>query len=241
MSNKRLIKDKLITKRQIEAARNECMIHSQLAHENVIKLYEYSEDDNEISLIMEYANQAMYLSDLIIDGHTPVENEQDLQIYAYDILNGLAYIHKNGIIHGDVKFENMLAHKEDDDSHPIIKICDFGLAQAVDPANSNKILKSQVAGTWGYIAPEFKNSEYIGREVDIWAYGLLLYEMAVAYKPTQLKNYQYRDGELPFHKSHWRGKPEELKSLIRGCMELDPNKRLTAEEALQHPYFITQV
>lgn len=73
-------------------------------------------------------------------------------------------------------------------------------------------------GTWGYIPPEAKNSSVIGREFDMWSFGLTLYEMAVAYKPTQIKNYKYDTGELPFRKTDWRGRSEELKSLITGCM-----------------------
>lgn len=96
-------------------------------------------------------------------------------------------------------------------------------------------------GTWGYIAPEIKDSRYIGREMDMWSFGLTLYEMAVAYKPTQVKNYKYNTGELPFRKYDWRGKSEELKNLISSWMAMDPEKRITAEEALQHPYFTTQV
>lgn len=232
-----MIKDKLITDEQIRAAQVECVIHAHMTHPNIIKLYKYSENEEEISLIMEYANQATYLQDLILDHHTPVEDEQALQIFAYDILNGISYIHSQGAIHCDIKLENMLAHKEEDDKYPIIKICDFGLAHNICPKLNNKALKKNTVGTWGYIAPEVKNQDHIGPEIDMWAFGLILYEMAVAYKPTQVKNYKYTDGELPFNKRDWRGKPDELKSLIQGCMEMDPEKRLTAEESLKHEYF----
>jgi serine/threonine protein kinase len=212
-----------------------------MTHENIIKLYKYSENETEISLIMEYANQATYLQELILEQHTPIDDEQELQIFALDILRGIAYIHKQGAIHCDIKLENMLAHKEADDTYPIIKICDFGLSHNVSAQYNHKAVKKNTVGTWGYIAPEVKRSDYIGPEIDMWAYGLILYEMAVAYKPTQVKNYKYEDGDLPFRKNDWRGKPEELKLLITGCMNMDPELRLTAEDALRHPYFSTQV
>lgn len=238
---KTLIKDKLITEEQLKAAEIECVLHSLMMHENVIKLYNYSENDSEFAMIMEYANMGTHLQDLILEQHTPIEDEQEIQLFAYDLLNGLHHIHSQGIIHCDVKLDNMLAHKEDDDQYPIIKLCDFGLAHKCEAKYNNKAPKKNTVGTWGYIAPEIKNSSYIGMEMDIWSFGLTLYEMACAYKPTQVKNYKYETGELPFRKYDWRGKSEELKKLICACMELDPEKRITAEDALQHPYFTTQV
>lgn len=71
----------------------------------------------------------------------------------------------------------------------------------------------------------------------MWCFGLMLYEMAVAYKPTQIKNFSYSDGDIPFRKFDWRRKSPELKDLISKCMTYDPKCRLSAEEALQHPWF----
>ena len=65
--------------------------------------------------------------------------------------------------------------------------------------------------------------------------------MAVAYKPSQVKGYNPESGEIPFRKYDWKGRSEELKNLITACMNLDPEKRITAEEALQHPYFTAQI
>ena len=90
---------------------------------------------------MEYANQATHLLDLIAEHHTPVEDQQELQLYAYDILNGIYHIHSHGIIHWDIKLDNLLSHKEEDDNYPIIKICDFGLAHQADPTNGFKAQK----------------------------------------------------------------------------------------------------
>jgi serine/threonine protein kinase len=85
------------------------------------------------------------------------------------------------------------------------------------------------------------NSTYIGKEMDIWSLGLSLYEMSCAYKPTQVNGFEYGSGDLPFNKRDWRGRSDELKDLISQCLEVDPVKRITAEDALQHPFFTIQV
>ena len=70
-----------------------------MSHENVIKLHNYSENDEEFALHMEYANKSTYLQEMIYENHTPIEEEQELQIYALDLLQGLNHIHTQGIIH----------------------------------------------------------------------------------------------------------------------------------------------
>lgn len=125
----------------MKQAENECEIHSYMNHENIIKLLSYTDNEKEYVLLMEYANQATHLLDLIAEHHTPVEDQQELQLYAYDILNGIHHIHSHGIIHWDIKLDNLLSHKEEDDNYPIIKICDFGLAHQADPTNGFKAQK----------------------------------------------------------------------------------------------------
>ena len=68
-----------------------------------------------------------------------------------------------------------------------------------------KALMKQRSGTAGYIAPEIKaNNELVGPEIDIWAMGIIIYEMSVGYKPTQVKKYQYGTGPIPFRPRDWR-------------------------------------
>ena len=86
----------------------------------------------------------------------------------------------------------------------------------MDPNHNNRAPKTVTVGTWGYIAPEVKYNSTIGPEIDMWSLGMTLYEMAVAYKPTQIKGYNPEDGEIPFRKRDWRGRSEELQSLISG-------------------------
>jgi len=97
-------------------------------------------------------------------------------------------------------------------------------------------------GTGGYIAPEVgsKNS-LIGPEIDMWAFGVMLYEMCTAYKPTKLTNYRYGSGPIPFRDRDWRKHNKHIKDLIVQCLEMDPAKRIQSDEALQHPWFSEEV
>jgi len=105
---------------------------------------------------------ATHLQDQVLDSHTPIEDDQEIQVIAMDLLSGLQYIHSKGVIHCDFKLDNILAHKEDDDKYPIYKICDFGLAHQISTKYGNKALKNNIVGTWGYIAPEVRSKPTIG-------------------------------------------------------------------------------
>jgi mitogen-activated protein kinase kinase kinase len=91
-----------------------------MKHKNIIELYEYSENSEEIALYVEFANKPFFLNETIMDQHTPIDDEEIMKKYAKDILSGLSFIHGQGIIHGDLKLPNLLCHEEDDDI--IVKI-----------------------------------------------------------------------------------------------------------------------
>jgi serine/threonine protein kinase len=96
-----------------------------------------------------------------------------------------------------MKIQNALLQRPEEEEaeageFPIVKICDFGLSHIIKPELDGKSLMAERCGTGGYIAPEIgsKNS-IIGPEIDMWAFGVMLYEMCTAYKPTVLLNYRY--------------------------------------------------
>lgn len=167
-----------------------------------------------------------------------MEDEQELQDYARDILTGLHYMHSNGLIHADIKIPNVILHRfpeEDGEMDaPILKVCDFGLVQIMEPSLNGKALMKTMCGTKGYIAPEIKAQDnLVGPEIDLWSFGVLLYELCVAYKPTEVRNYRYGSGPIPFRPRDWKKLNPQVQSLINECLEMDPEKRITAEEALQ--------
>ena len=160
---------------------------------------------------------------------------------------GLKYIHDNDIIHADMKPHNILYHRNEDSELPLVKICDFGISLKINKAEtgSKKTLMKQRSGTAGYIAPEVKaNGVMVGREIDMWAMGVIVYEMCVGYKPTQVKNYMYGTGDIPFRPRDWRHLKEKGKyaqDFVLKCLQLDPEKRITVEEALNHEFLVDSI
>jgi len=108
-----------------------------------------------------------------------------------DILTALDYIHRSNVIHADMKLPNILLQRpsqelKEQGELSIVKVCDFGIAKVIDPkVSESKALMAQRSGTAGYIAPEIKKDNMmVGPEIDMWGFGVMLYEFCTAYKPT---------------------------------------------------------
>ena len=109
--------------------------------------------------------------------------------FSADILQGLYYIHNLGVIHSDMKLQNALLQRYPDheDEYPVVKLCDFGLSHIMKQELNGKALMVEKCGTGGYIAPEIQpKNTLVGPEIDMWGFGVMLYEMCTAYKPTKL-------------------------------------------------------
>lgn len=116
---------------------------------------------------------------------------------------------------------------------PIVKLCDYGLAHIMRPEYNGKALMVEKCGTSGYIAPEIgQKNTLVGPEIDIWSFGVMLYEMCTAYKPTKLLNYRYGSGPIPFRDRDWRKHNKYIKDLICKCLEMNPSKRISSLDAL---------
>lgn len=180
-------------------------------------------------MYIEHMNEATLIPDQVIDSWTPIEVNQ-LKSFLKDTLKGLLYLHKNEIIHADVKLENMLCYKNNKDYW--VKLCDFGLAMRME--NGFCTLK-EFSGTLGYNAPEVTKGARVTDKIDMWSLGICLYEMAVAYKPSVLNKSFNKDGNVQFRDWDWKGY-EEAKDLVLKLLKVNPEERISAEEALKHPF-----
>jgi len=216
-------------------AAQEFPLHCSLKHDNIVKGFEWCEEETEYIMTMEFMNKGDYFEEKIDRNLCHVKHENKMKSYMNDALEGLLYLHTKGIIHGDLKLQNMLVNQSEDDSIPIVKLCDFGLSRAME---SGKSYMEFPVGTKNYMAPEIKMKTYVDEKIDLWSLGIALHKMAVAYLPTQIAGYKYGSGPLPFRKVDWKKRTPELQDLVSKLLEVDPQKRISAEEALQHAWFL---
>ena len=107
-----------------------------------------------------------------------------------------------------MKVENILKQSSEVvEEYPVAKICDFGLSKKHD---ANGQLSMPKVGTIGYMAPEIGKGVLVDSSIDMWSFGIVLYELAAAYKPTAVKNYKYGSGPIPFRNVDWRKRDKTL-------------------------------
>ena len=159
---------------------NEVDILKQINHPNVVKLYEFYEDENNYHLILEYVTGGELFDYIVRTRHL---SEAIAANFMKQILTGVSYCHKNNIVHRDLKPENLLLDKPGPDA--TLKIIDFGTSAIFD----TKKLLTQKYGTSYYIAPEVLNMNY-NEKCDIWSCGVILYIILSGKPPFYGKNDQ---------------------------------------------------
>jgi serine/threonine protein kinase len=203
----------------------EIAVQKSLKHRHIIQLYDHFEDENAVYLLLEYAPKGALFYKIRRARKMPEEEARG--IFRQTVL-GIGFLHKNDIIHRDLKPENLLL-----DSQSCIKICDFGwCVKGTD-------VRTTFCGTLDYMAPEMFSRGGHSFEIDLWALGVLLYEMLHGQAPFTAKNdtdkcRQIMRGEFGVDSALSR----EAADLIRSLMQVMPNRRLTCEGILDHPWML---
>ncbi|KAM9118420.1 serine/threonine-protein kinase Chk2 isoform 2-T4 [Pangshura tecta] len=165
--------------------------------------------------------------------------EATCKLYFYQMLLAVKYLHENGIIHRDLKPENVLLSSSEETC--LIKITDFGQSKILGESSLMKTL----CGTPTYLAPEVLNSlgtAGYSRAVDCWSLGVILFVCLCGYPPFNEQNTQLclKDqitrGEYTFIPREWKHVSDMALDLVKKLLVVDPNKRLTTEKALEHPW-----
>lgn len=197
-------------------------------HPNIIKLLEVFENKQYVYFVMEYAANGDLLRH--VKRTRKIEEEEAKSVF-FQVASGLRYIHHNGIIHRDIKLDNVLI-----DEHNHYKICDFGVGRAMRP---HELINEQ-CGTPAYLAPEIVLEKgYSGFGADVWSLGVLLFCLLTGSMPFKAATLE-RLNEL-ISKGEYEYPTEvvissEVKELIAGMLCVEPAKRLTIESVLEHPW-----
>ncbi len=146
---------------------------SKLDHSYIVKIFEYFETDNSIFIVMEYL-EGKELFEFLVKKSVRITEKLVCKV-AKQVLSALNYLHTQGIIHGDIKSENILFNGKN------ISLIDFGTAKEID-----NIKVKETQGTPSYIAPEVYNSVIINKN-DIWSLGVLIYILVAGSPPFKGK------------------------------------------------------
>jgi len=200
----------------------EFIILQKIKHQNIVKLFDSFQTNKHIVFAMELCAGG----DLLNYVRKRRKLKEDLAKYIFkQVVEGLEYCHAKGIVHRDIKLDNILL-----DSSGKVKICDFGVSKLLE--DIRKDVMSEQCGTPAYIAPEIlKDKGYRGFGVDIWSLGVCLYAMLYGTVPFKANNmsdlhqliikakYTLKDDKVEIS--------EEAKSLIRALLEPEPSRRLS--------------
>lgn len=220
--------------RSVECEMN--FISKSIDHENIVGTYDVFDTRDNLFIVMEYMPGGMLYDILANEGHFSEKNAASVM---RDLLEAVHCLHTFDIVHRDIKPENVLAVNK---SWPLkVKLADFGLADFVLENSFGEKSTCGMYGTPFFVAPEVIRAETYTPAVDIWSLGVLAYNMLSGKLPFDGNNIKevlrrVRAGRYSFPNSEWADMSDEAKDFISGLLELNPKKRLTASEALGHPW-----
>ncbi|CAD8156509.1 unnamed protein product [Paramecium octaurelia] len=230
----KLIRKKLMTEEDCLMLTREVDILKQLDHLNIISIYEFYQDSEYFYIVTELC-QGGELFDRIVQEKN--FSEKKAAEVMKQVLSAVTYCHEKNIVHRDLKPENILYESNNADS--LIKIADFGTSQKFNPDKK----MDQRVGTPYYIAPEVLDRKY-NEKCDIWSCGVILYIMLCGAPPFNGDDdYQImeavRKGVFKFKEQEWKKISNEAKDLVMKMIEKDTKKRISAKDAMNHPWIQT--
>ena len=218
-------KIKIENKAHKELFAREVEMMYKINHPNIVKLYNHFEDENNCYLIMEYIKNGNLFTFRNNQPSKILDHNQCANILV-DLISALYYLHNMtpNIIHRDIKLENLLICK---DNH--IKLTDFGVSNYYE-----NIARKTKVGTENYYSPEMFKNEGYDKRVDIWAIGVLLFELLCGYPPFRNDNLKQNIQNI---KINWPNNINYLgKDLISKILKYNPDDRLTLKEIINHNF-----
>ncbi|XP_059407131.1 calcium/calmodulin-dependent protein kinase (CaM kinase) II beta 1 isoform X5 [Carassius carassius] len=229
----KIINTKKLSARDHQKLEREARICRLLKHPNIVRLHDSISEEGFHYLLFDLVTGGELFEDIVAREYY---SEADASHCIQQILEAVLHCHQMGVVHRDLKPENLLLASKC--KNAAVKLADFGLAIEVQ---GDQQAWFGFAGTPGYLSPEVLRKEAYGKPVDIWACGVILYILLVGYPPfwdeDQHKLYQQiKAGAYDFPSPEWDTVTPEAKNLINQMLTINPSKRITAQEALKHPW-----
>uniref|UniRef100_A0A4W5KE96 calcium/calmodulin-dependent protein kinase n=1 Tax=Hucho hucho TaxID=62062 RepID=A0A4W5KE96_9TELE len=211
----------------------EARICRLLKHPNIVRLHDSISEEGFHYLVFDLVTGGELFEDIVAREYY---SEADASHCIQQILEAVLHCHQTGVVHRDLKPENLLLASKLKGA--AVKLADFGLAIEVQ---GDQQAWFGFAGTPGYLSPEVLRKDPYGKPVDMWACGVILYILLVGYPPfwdeDQHRLYQQiKAGAYDFPSPEWDTVTPEAKDLINKMLTINPAKRVTATDALKHPW-----
>ncbi|XP_067128961.1 calcium/calmodulin-dependent protein kinase type II alpha chain-like isoform X4 [Centruroides vittatus] len=229
----KIINTKKLSSRDFQKLEREARICRKLNHPNIVRLHDSIQEEGSHYLIFDLVTGGELFEDIVAREYY---SEADASHCIQQILESVNHCHQNLIVHRDLKPENLLLASKAKGA--AVKLADFGLAIEVQ---GDQQAWYGFAGTPGYLSPEVLKKDPYGKPVDIWACGVILYILLVGYPPfwdeDQHRLYgQIKAGAYDYPSPEWDTVTPEAKNLINNMLTVNPAKRISAAEALKHPW-----
>lgn len=220
-----------MSKEERQAAMNEVKVLSMLKHPNIIAYSDSFFQEKALMIVMEYA-QGGTMYNFIEEREGKLLDEEEIIRLFVQIALALNHVHKQNILHRDLKTQNILLNK----TRKVVKIGDFGISKIL----SSKSKANSVIGTPCYISPELCEGKPYNQKSDIWALGCVLYELATLKKAFEASNLpalvlKIMKGNFnPISERY----SEDFKNLILSMLQIDPAKRPTLPQIMAQPVVV---
>jgi calcium/calmodulin-dependent protein kinase I len=218
-----------------QKVKNEVQILQSLrSFESIVTLQDVLETDLHYYLVMEYLGGGDAFDRILRKGMYP---EIEAKTLASNLVSSVDFIHHRRVAHRDLKPQNLLFENSNNDTD--FKVAGFSFAKKVPRPKS---LMTR-CGTPTYVSPEILRGQPYDETVDMWSVGVIIYVTLVGYPPfleddQQIQCRKICNAEYDFYQEDWGKISEDAKDMIKKLLVEDPDKRLTANQAMQHRWIV---
>ena len=221
----------------IEEIQNEIEILKQLDHPNILKILDFHMSSNKFYIITDFCKEGELFNEIKKKERF---SELETAFVIQQLLRAIRYCHKMRVIHRDIKPENIMIINRETNGFLHIKLIDFGTAKIFSGGNNKQ---KGIVGTSYYIAPEVIKNNY-DESCDLWSIGVIMYIMLIGNPPffgddddSILLNVAI--GKFDTTSEDFQNLSNNAKDLIKQLLKFNPSERITARNALKHPWFNT--
>lgn len=215
---------------ELAALNSEISLLKEINHPNTIRFFESFEEDGSVVIVTELAQSDLH-SIFASDGPLNIET---IQKVCFQLLNVLTYLHSRRIAHRDIKSQNVLI------SQGVCKLCDFGFARQM---SQQTLALQSIKGTPLYLAPEIAKGKKYNTISDMWAFGVMIFELATGRTPftatdflTLMSILQDDSNKVPYDKYPIFAREPLFKSFCECMLQRNPDKRWASKQMLDHPF-----